>query len=90
MHYQVLLGVLLAYAHFHLVMDGAIPILIGLVSTAAFNYALARILGFKFNFLAFLFYYFIYLPVWLALNLVVGVGVLFNVKWKLDWKVAKS
>jgi cellulose synthase/poly-beta-1,6-N-acetylglucosamine synthase-like glycosyltransferase len=89
MQHHFILSLLIWLAHWHLVMDGAIPMLLGFGITLAFNFILARILRFRFNFLAFLFYYVIYMPVWMAANLVFGLGVLLGVKFKTDWKVAK-
>lgn len=87
--HHFILSLLIGAAHYQMFMDGVIPMLLGFGITLAFNLVLARILGFRFNLLAFLFYYAIYLPAWMAVNLFFGVGVLFGVKFKMDWKVAR-
>jgi cellulose synthase/poly-beta-1,6-N-acetylglucosamine synthase-like glycosyltransferase len=88
MHHQFVLSLLLWTAHYHMVMDGAIPMLLGFGITLAFNFGLAKVLRFRFNFPAFVVYYAVYLPAWMAVNLFFGIGVLLGVRFKLDWKVS--
>lgn len=89
MQHQFILSVLIFFAHYQLFMDGVIPMLLGFGITLVFNYVLARVLHFRFDFVAFLFYYAIYLPIWMAVNCFFGVCVFFGYKFKLDWKVTK-
>jgi cellulose synthase/poly-beta-1,6-N-acetylglucosamine synthase-like glycosyltransferase len=88
MQHHFILSLLLWTAHYHMIMNGAIPMLLGLGITLAFNFVLAKVLRFRFNLLAFIVYYVAYLPAWMAVNLFFGIGVLFGVKFKTDWKVS--
>ncbi len=81
-------GIFLWITHYHLVIvDGALPTVIALVMSAGLHYGFARYFKFKFNFLGYIFFYFIYSPIWIVVNLIVWIMAVFHINLKLDWKV---
>lgn len=90
-HYQTLTVLLLWITHAHLITGGGwIATLAGLL-VAGFVFAIfARILRFRFNPIDFLFYYFIYSPIWGLANAVMLFIVLFKIDINIDWKITKS
>lgn len=81
-------GIFLWITHYHLmIVDGALPTGIALVMSAGLHYAFARYFKFKFNFLGYILFYFIYSPIWIVVNLIVWVMAVFHINLKLDWKV---
>jgi len=87
MHQQLLLGILLILQHYHLFIGGIIPVLLGLFFTVFFNFIFSKVLKFKFNPFIFIFFYFLYIPIWMLANIIYGIVVIMNFKVKLDWKI---
>jgi hypothetical protein len=85
--FNVLAGFFFWVAHYHVVvMDGLVPVVAGLAVSEATYLALARALGYSFNPLEFVLYYFVYSPVWVAANILAWFLVLLKVDVGFDWK----
>jgi membrane associated rhomboid family serine protease len=82
-------GVFLWLSHIHLIASGEwLSVLAGLLAAALVFFAFARILGFRFNPLEFILYYFVYSPVWMATNVVMFFLVIFRIRISIDWKIS--
>lgn len=87
-HFHALAGVFLWIVHIELIfIDGLIPTAVGLASSGLIYFVFARFLGFKFNPLEYILFYFVYSPIWMLANLIMWLLVLLRVDIKLDWKV---
>lgn len=87
-HFHMVAGLFLWFSHFDLVLKGGlIPTLCGILIAGGVYFTFSRILKFKFNWLDFILYYFIYSPIWLAANVLMWLAVILKIDVKLDWKV---
>ncbi len=87
MNYHIAAGLFLWFAHFHLISQGFIYVLIGL-SVSLIIYILFSIF-FKSRFypIPFIIYYFIYSPICSLANIIMAILLLLKINVKLDWKV---
>lgn len=86
-HYHIAGGLLLWFAHAHLISKGILPVVIGLAVSLVIYFVFTRFFKSKFYFFAFIIYYFIYSPVCSLVNVIMAFLLLFRVKVKFDWKV---
>lgn len=90
-HLHIVAGLLLITSHFDLISTGGwIAAGAGFMVAATVFFIFARILKFRFNIIDFIFYYFLYTPVWLLANALMFLAVLFKIDVNLDWKVTKD
>jgi len=90
-HFHLITGLLLWFSHFHLITRaGLVATGVGLLAAAIVFFLYSRILRFRFNPLEFLFYYFIYSPIWMLTNVVMFILVLFGISVPIDWKVSRD
>jgi len=80
-------GVFLLLSHFHLILQGVGSILQGLLFSSAICFGFSRVLKFRFNFFEYIFFYFIYSPIWFIATLVMWILLLLKKVPNLDWKV---
>jgi cellulose synthase/poly-beta-1,6-N-acetylglucosamine synthase-like glycosyltransferase len=80
-------GLFLWLAHIRLdFYEGAISALAGAAVSMAIYFGSSRFLKYRFNPLEFLFYYFIYAPLWVAFNFIMWLLLILKIDPKLDWK----
>lgn len=86
--YNIVAGMFFWLSHWNtIVIDGILPILIGLGASELIFFVAARFLGFRFNPLDFLLFYFVYSPLVVLANVVAWFLVRFKVSIGYDWKV---
>ena len=85
--FNFLAGFFFWVSHYHaFVFDGLVPVATGLAVSEVIYLALSRRLGFDFNPLEFVLFYFVYSPIWVLANVVAWFLVLFRVDLGFDWK----
>jgi len=87
-HYNVISGAFLWYTHYRLIAtEGIIPTISGLLISTGITFIFSRILKFRFNFLDYILFYFVYSPIWFIINIIMWVLVIFKIEIDLDWKI---
>jgi len=87
-HFHVLSGFFLVPAPLGLIMaEGWVPTLAGVLVALLTFFSFSRLLRFRFNPIDFIFYYFVYSPVWLVANAAMFIVLLARLPVELDWKV---
>lgn len=87
-HIHMSAGLLLWLTQFDLIfVEGLIPTLMGFLVSGLIYFGFAKFLRFRFNFLEYLLFYFIYSPIWLLANIIVWIGMALKIDIRVDWKV---
>ncbi|HEX7712902.1 MAG TPA: glycosyltransferase family 2 protein [Bacillota bacterium] len=87
-HIHMSAGLLLWLTQLNLIFgEGLVPTLMGLSVSSLIYFGFAKFLRFRFNFLEYLLFYFIYSPIWLLANIIVWVGMALKIDIQVDWKV---
>jgi len=82
---QFMAGILLWFTHYIVITKGIIATLLSLAITTLCYFFFSIYINFRFNFLEFLLFYFIYLPILIIINIVMFIIVLREKKINLDW-----
>ena len=87
MNYHISAGLFLWFAHFHLISQGIVYVLIGLGVSLLIYILFSIFFKSKFYILAFIIYYFLYSPICSLANVIMAILLLLKINVKLDWKV---